>query len=318
MWDFCRPEKSVFYRIFLLLSVVLAGMIVTYILFSLALYIQSGLNLTVVNEQLSKINEDVNLLRILQITQSFCLFIIPPFILSRLYKEKTYDFLHLKMPEIKSVFVGMFSMVFMMPIINILVKWNTGLKLPDFLKGIEVWMRESESAAEKITQLMLQGTTWGDLFINLFIVAVLAGIGEELFFRGLLQSILVKGCKNSSSQQNRRKQDWSMHATIWGVAFIFSAIHLQFFGFFPRMILGAWFGYLLWWSGSIWIPVIAHFTNNALSTIAVFSENRGILTRDPDQLGLNDTWWVTFFSIIILLRCIVYFKQLKIKRYKIL
>jgi membrane protease YdiL (CAAX protease family) len=100
-----------------------------------------------------------------------------------------------------------------------------------------------------------------------------------------------------------KKPAWTMHVTIWTVAVLFSAIHLQFFGFVPRLLLGAWFGYLLWWTGSIWVPVLAHFTNNALSTLATYSLNKGLLSENPDGIGLGETWWLCLISIFLLTGC---------------
>jgi membrane protease YdiL (CAAX protease family) len=108
---------------------------------------------------------------------------------------------------------------------------------------------------------MLAGTSWKDLVASLFIVALVAGTGEEFFFRGLLQRILITGwTKQPENGSLASCPKGVIHAVIWIVAFLFSAIHLQFFGFFPRLLLGAWFGYLLWWTGSIWVPVAAHVT----------------------------------------------------------
>jgi membrane protease YdiL (CAAX protease family) len=44
---------------------------------------------------------------------------------------------------------------------------------------------------------------------------------------------------------------------------------MQFYGFIPRMLLGAVFGYLVIYSGSIWAAVLAHFVNNSLAVLSV-------------------------------------------------
>jgi uncharacterized protein len=284
------------------------GLVLTYILFISMLFLQSGFDFAAVNERLTRLTEDVNLLRLMQTIQSFCIFILPPFFLIKLYKENATEFLQLRKTKISSLLIGMLSIVFMLPLINVLVEWNAAMHLPKILKEVEVWMRASEDSAETVTKLMLEGTSVMDLIVNLFIVAVLAGVGEEFFFRGLLQSIFVKKYGSKSLAKTGKRSDWSMHAAIWTVAFLFSAIHLQFYGFIPRFLLGAWFGYLLWWTGSIWVPVMAHFTNNALSTIFVYSENKGLITDDPDKWGLNETWWLCLISIILLTVCAYYFK----------
>lgn len=305
MRKFCNPEMSIIYRLFLFLVVLTCGLILTYVSFMAIVFMLSGFDSGMLNERMAGWNASVSLLRIMQTLQSFLVFILPPFILTRLYKENPKTFLHLKKPALTPTVIGMLSIVFMVPLINALVSWNAGLHLPNSLQGLEAWMIESEKNAENITKLMMRGTSGLDLAINLLIIGAMAGLGEEFLFRGLLQSLFLKEIGPTTG----KKPNWAMHTTIWITAFLFSAIHLQFYGFIPRMLLGAWFGYLLWWTGSIWVPVLAHFTNNAISTMTAYSQNKGFITGDPDQLGLNNTWWLCLFSVVMLAACIFYLKQ---------
>ncbi|MCX6308829.1 MAG: CPBP family intramembrane metalloprotease, partial [Bacteroidia bacterium] len=110
----------------------------------------------------------------------------------------------------------------MMPLLNAVVAWNTGLHLPDALQGIESWMRASEESAKVVTDRLLAGTSAVDLILNLIIVAVLAGVGEELFFRGLLLHIITDVLKSKPSSALK---PWVMHVSIWTIAILFSAIH---------------------------------------------------------------------------------------------
>ena len=150
-------------------------------------------------------------------------------------------------------------MLLINPTISLTGLLNQQMELPAFMEGIEHWMRAQEDEAERVTLLLLSEKGIGALFANLFVVALTAGITEELFFRGALQRILGRWSSNP-------------HLVIWITACIFSAFHIQFYGFLPRMLLGAYFGYLLYWSHNIWIPVFAHFTNNALAVICMSDE----------------------------------------------
>ena len=78
-----------------------------------------------------------------------------------------------------------------------------------------------------------------DLLIMIFLVGMLPAIGEELFFRGILQKLFIQIFKKA----------WP---GIIFTAFLFSAIHMQFMGFFPRMALGIILGALYWYSGSLY------------------------------------------------------------------
>lgn len=143
------------------------------------------------------------------------------------------------------------------PLMSLIGDWNMNMKLPSFLKGIESWMAAEEASRAVLTEKMVMVDTLPRLFINLLVIAALPALGEELFFRGALQNIFVRIVKNEQ-------------LAVWLLAFIFSAIHFQFYGFIPRMLLGVFFGYMLLWSKNIWVPIFAHFVNNASVTILAF------------------------------------------------
>lgn len=168
-----------------------------------------------------------------------------------------------------------------LPAVN-LTKWiNDMLVLPHFMSSIEQWMQHMETATNELTMKLLTTDNFGGIAVNLLIMALAPAIAEELFFRGALQKTLA--------------QSMNAHAAIWLTAVIFSAVHLQFYGFVPRMLLGAALGYLFWLTGSIWTSVTAHFVNNAL-TIVLFNAD---LTFDIDSVGTGQTWWIGLLSLIV-------------------
>jgi membrane protease YdiL (CAAX protease family) len=302
------PFKTFLLRLLTLSFVLLCGFFVTFLLYFGVLLFQNGLDAAAIENSLKTAALNVGQIRLLQTLQSFCIFILPPFLLCQMYAVERRHFLSLRRPNWKQAVMGVLSIVVMMPILNVVVAWNAGLHLPASLHDLEASIRASEDAASRITDLLMAGTSVTDLLSNLFVVAVLAGIGEELFFRGVLLRLVADAFK---SKDGSGMKPWVMHVSIWAVAIVFSAIHMQFFGFFPRMIIGAWFGYLLWWTGSIWVPVLAHFTNNALSTLTVFGQNKGVLTDDPDRWGLDGTWWLSLVSIVLTVVTIYWFKREK-------
>jgi membrane protease YdiL (CAAX protease family) len=159
-----------------------------------------------------------------------------------------------------------------MPALSWIVKWNEGLHLPQALSSVEQWIREKEETAAAMGKNMISGTSLSVLFANLLAMAVVPAICEELLFRGALLSWL----KNSFHNK---------HLAVWLSALVFSAIHLQFFGFFPRLLLGAYLGYLFLWTGSLWVSITAHFLNNAVIVVAAFLYNIGYITTDYEQVG---------------------------------
>ena len=120
------------------------------------------------------------------------------------------------------------------------------------MSGIVQTFKDLEAKSEDSINIMTSGNSAGILIVNIMIVGIFAGLGEELFFRGGLMRLLG-GVKSIGT-----------HKAIWISAIIFSALHLQFFGFVPRMLLGVFFGYLLAWSGSLWLPILMHIINNSI------------------------------------------------------
>lgn len=161
------------------------------------------------------------------------------------------------------LFLVMLLGITFMVSISPLVEWNINLKFPSFLKDFETWAREQEDRTAKLTAAMTNLNSIGDLFIGLFVIALLPAIGEELVFRGLFQNEFFRGTSN-------------IHLAIWISAFIFSAIHIQFYGFVPRLLLGALFGYLYYWSGNLLIPMFAHFFNNAFGVTMIYLNHQKI------------------------------------------
>jgi membrane protease YdiL (CAAX protease family) len=163
------------------------------------------------------------------------------------------------------------------------------------MTGVEQWMINSEDKINRIFDLILTGNTTSGIFLNIFMIALLPAIGEELIFRGVLLNILNRLFKSG-------------HIAVWVTAIIFSSIHLQFYGFLPRLILGLFFGYLFFWSGTLWLPVVAHFVNNAVSTIGsnISSLN---MTSQPAEISLTIQLFGLTLSISILCVIMNYFRK---------
>jgi membrane protease YdiL (CAAX protease family) len=143
------------------------------------------------------------------------------------------------------------------------------------MAAIEAALRSMEDNASNSVEMMLGPNTIGNLIISVLIVGLLAGFSEELFFRGALQRLLSSRLSTS--------------AAIWTAAVIFSAMHFQFFGFVPRMLLGAYLGYLLVWSGSIWLPAAVHAFNNIMFIVLRYTTGNG----DVD-FGSGSISWIMF------------------------
>jgi len=221
---------------------------------------------------------NVSFLKFFQIIQSVSIFILPPFLFAKLISSQPDNWLRIntKTPVV-ILFVSILITLSAQPFISLTGVLNNQLNLPSFMDGIENWMRSKESAAMDITIKFLSSNSLAETFLNVIIIAILPAIGEEFLFRGVLQKLFTKILKNP-------------HFAIWITAIIFSAIHIQFFGFFPRMLLGLLFGYLVFYYRSIWLAVIAHFTNNLLAFLLFHfsdsSEKLSVLNPGNDYPNL--------------------------------
>jgi membrane protease YdiL (CAAX protease family) len=211
-------------------------------------------------------------LKIMQIFQAIGLFIAPPIIAVFSFQEKDEDYLQFRKTNIILIFLSALLIVSALPIINWLAEINQALILPESWSGIEQWMRDSEAAAGQITSSFLKADNVSTLFLNLFVMALIPAFGEEMLFRGVLQKLFIQISKNT-------------HLGIWITAFIFSAIHMQFFTFLPRFFMGAMFGYMLVWSGSIWLTITAHFINNGTAVIINYLVQKGSVDSTIESVG---------------------------------
>ncbi len=225
-------------------------------------------------------------LRIGTVVQDFMVFIIPAITTAMVTSRLPARLLAVdRWPGLRSILLTLLTLCVSVPAMNVIIEWNQNLHLPESMAKFEAGMRAMEDAAAESAQMLIGGSGAGSLILAVLIVGVLAGFSEELFFRGAFQRLL------GMTRLNR-------HMAIWIAAFVFSAIHFQFFGFIPRLLLGAFFGYLLWWSGSLWLPVIAHIFNNTVVVLSEYIQNADATACDINAFGVGDIP-VTIASIIL-------------------
>ncbi len=241
--------------------------------------------------------EDISLMKYFQIVSQIGMFILPPLIFSLLVSKRPTKYLWLnRMPGMLTI-ISTFILIFtILPGINWMMGINEQLSLPDWLGGIENWMRESEESAARLTEAFLQTETISGLLLNLFMVALLASVGEELLFRGVLLRIFAQGLRN-------------VNIAVWLSAILFSMFHLQFYGFLPRLALGIIFGYMLVCSGSLWLPILAHFINNASAVLAYYFYNTGTSETPVESFGDVENNFLFALSLVIsaILMAMIYF-----------
>ncbi len=248
---------------FLLILLVMAsvGSAVTFGLAALVFNLEATAIMDVLNTSLTA--EDAPLLQFMNVANQLVTFIGAALLFRLFFGSAAVQRFWLRKPNSAIVIVPLLAL-FALPLIQAAFEVNQSL-IPEG-SSLEALLKPGEDLAERMTEALLTMPDLPALLINLFVVALVPAFCEEIAFRGVLQTQLAKAFRNP-------------HIAIWVSAFLFSFIHFQFYGFIPRLLLGAFFGYLLIHTGSLWAPIVAHFVNNA---VAVGSHY--ILTKNPDSL----------------------------------
>lgn len=252
--------KALFFVLIVLVMASL-GNGVAFALAALIFNLESSAILTTLTASLTP--EDAPLLQFMNVANQLVTFLGAALLFRLLFGAAAVQGFWLRTPNSAIVLVPLLAL-FALPLIQAAFEINQNL-IPEG-SSLEAMLKPGEELAERMTEAILTMPDLPALLINLFVVALVPAFCEEIAFRGVLQTHLAKGFRNP-------------HVAIWVSAFLFSFIHFQFYGFIPRLLLGAFFGYLLIHTGSLWAPIAAHFINNA---VAVGSHY--ILTKNPDSL----------------------------------
>jgi membrane protease YdiL (CAAX protease family) len=199
------------------------------------------------------------ILKFVQASQHLAFFIIPGCLILYIMRIPGRDGILGKLPDLRSFIVVILLALFIIPVTSYTGILNSGMDLPDWLSSAEEWMKQQEDNASLVTGMLVEAGSVQMMIGNLIILAVLPAAGEEMIFRGVIQRLLCRIFRRGDM-------------AVWLAAFIFSAMHFQFYGFIPRFILGLVFGYLFYWTGNLWLPVTAHFVNNAVTVISSWAE----------------------------------------------
>ncbi|HDP76526.1 MAG TPA: CPBP family intramembrane metalloprotease [Bacteroidales bacterium] len=223
---------------------------------------------------------NINALKLIQSLQTIGIFIVPAIFSAFLFSKKPWHYLGFQTVKFNTILKTLLIVLIALPGINLLASINQLFPMSD-------WMVEMEEKAEALTKAFLITENFGVYLINIFIIAILPALGEELIFRGILQRRLVELTR-------------SRWIGIIIAAALFSAIHMQFQGFIPRFALGVAFGYLLEVTGSIWVPIAAHFFNNAIAATGYMLLGMGTVDeRIEDIGGLSDLWLLGLVSLAV-------------------
>ncbi len=229
----------------------------------------------------------LNPMKFLQAMYSIGLFIIPCFVFLKLAQENSFEFLKMKtFPAIIGLLIAFGIMLVVQPLVELTGKWNAAFPFPEAY-GIADWIKQAEEQGAVVTKAFLKADTIGVFLLNVFIMAFLPALGEEIFFRGMIQQYMTKAVNN-------------VYIAIVITAIIFSAFHFQFMGFLPRMLLGIILGCIFVWSKNIWLSVFAHFLNNGAAVTLDYLNQRNVISEEQLESVASDNVLVVGLSLILL------------------
>ena len=229
-----------------------------------------------------------NGLRIAQGISSIMMFVVPPIVYYYITREinplKDLGLRKMKQPWL-FLLIGVVLMFVAMPVTGQLTQWNEAMNLGPYLPKLEAYLKKMEEATQSSIEQMINTDKFGVLLLNLFIIALIPAVGEELTFRGVLQQSLTRRM--------------NPHLAIILSAAIFSFIHFQFYGFLPRMFLGILLGYMFYISGSLWTSILMHFVNNGTVVVLYYLNNKGIINVDVEHFGEDWSIGVFVASVVV-------------------
>jgi membrane protease YdiL (CAAX protease family) len=236
---------------------------------------------------------NIGIIKFFQIVQSVFLFIIPALLAAWLFSKNSFDYLQAgKGASVITLAMVLSSLFLAVPLMNAVTMLNSKLDLPDWMNGLENTVKSMEENAARLTELFLESNSISDLAVNFLMIAILPALGEEFLFRGVIQRLFSDWTRNK-------------HMGVILAAFLFSFIHFQFYGFIPRFLLGLYFGYLLVWSSSIWVPVAGHLINNGMAVIYYHFSKKPVGDTIMDKIGTGQDgnyplYLSVFFTAILI------------------
>lgn len=235
-------------------------------------------------------------LLLVQGVTSLFAFLIGPYLFSKFYLNLDLDSFFKPNVDSRLLLFTAVLVVLIVPFNSFLVEWNANIQFPSFLSEIEASAKAMELKMEELVISMLSFRTIETLFLAIIVIGLIPAIGEEFLFRGLVQRVFLKNIQNP-------------YLAILFVAILFSGFHLQFYGFFPRMMLGIVLGLIYYWSGNLIYSIIFHFLNNSLTVIFFYMYNIGIIEANiMDNHTLP--YLTVIFSFVVTFVSLVYFRRL--------
>lgn len=229
--------------------------------------------------------ENASALQVVQFVSVLFMFFIPTIAYAFICYRNGWAFLGFtKKLNPQHLLVVLLIVICSIPFISFLEEINKAIPIS---AGLKAKFDALEKKYNEQVLLIAQVKTWGQYFISLLIIAVLPAITEEMLFRGGLQNLLTRWIKSP----------WP---GIIITGFLFSIIHLSWYGFFARFFLGIVLGLIFYYTQNIWLNILAHFINNAMVVTIMFityKQGKVVDMAASEHVSL----WISTISLIFII-----------------
>lgn len=282
-------NMSAWGKLFLLLGLIILSSLLSALTGLLIGKLFFGIDLAGLSDYISNPQTPgaVAFVKIYQLINQIGIFIIPVILYTLLVSPSVGSYLNLdKKPGLLSLLISGLIVYTILPFNHYLLEINQSINLPEAFSAIENWINDYEARAEALTKTFLETDSLVVLMVNIFIVAVVPAVGEEWLFRGVLLKLFKQITSN-------------VHWAVIITAILFSALHLQFVSFLPRFALGIVLGYLFVATHNLWVPIFAHFVNNASSAIIYYLHYNGKINISLEHFGSSTNTVYIIGSLLI-------------------
>ena len=237
---------------------------------------------------------NANAMKVLQLVSTALMFFLPAFLFGLIAYKKPFSYLGFNIKiSLKQV---------MMVVLIACMALFVGSAMGDLNERIPIpkhWQQKFKQAEDEYSEQVFaiaKMSNAKDYLLAVIIIALIPAIVEETFFRGMMQRFFSDWFRNP----------W---LAIIVTSIIFSAIHMSYYGFLARAMLGIVLGLIYYYGKSIWLNILAHFLNNAVAVTMLYSYSlKGKLTKD----ALEDHFpiWLCLISIFLLGAFLLKFKNI--------
>ena len=230
--------------------------------------------------------QHVNTARMMQVLGTFSLLFVPAVLFSLVCNGKRPFWLgfnrYINIYQVLIGFLIIFTANIMAAPMEELVK-----KMVVHFPSLDTMAQQLEKEYNEQVVALSNLTSWPEFILAIFIMAFFPALFEEVFFRGVLQTLLVKWWKRPL-------------LAILVTSIVFSLIHMSVYLFLSRVVLGFVLGWMFYQTRNIWVNIIAHFLNNAIAVAQLFALSRANEKPDVSKIDPKVEWWFGLIAIVIL------------------